>query len=793
MVLASGAALVVLLGAWRIDYGLRLEGELYARQQFETNAARATEIVEDRVGQVIDLLEDTGNLVAQSEMTAGTATAVFDRFVVGGNILERHPEMDAVAFMRLVPSDEVDRIARQINADPDRVQSGHGEFLPRPPSDLEFRVMVQLIHPLPFSQTMSGFDLMTTPRRAALERAIALRTASASEKIVLFGDRPGLVIYHPVYARAGDDVPLGFTATGFVTDVFIANLRRLLAPLDVDITVYDRGMVEATPLAFSDRTRLGTFISDESAPQPGLVSDDPRTVFTDIAVAGRVWTIAARPAEPAPLAPWMPNLNTGLGAFIAVLIGALIYNTRKNSRRLALLVGERTHDLEIAMQELETRRAVASHQAIHDDLTGLLNRRGLLNSLAAMLARDEATVFSIDLDGFKAINDTRGHAFGDAVLKTIGEKLLSLAPRDGLVARMGGDEFVVAVPGCVAEKDNDFMPDLLGWTAKPIRVEGQEIRIGASIGISQSGVSGRDVMTLVADSDIALYRAKEVGKNQYELCTPELRRNHDAEQLLGEDLGKAIERDEIDAFFQTQHASDDHRIVGAEALVRWHHPERGLIPPLDFLPLAENLGIMREIDARVLDKSLGYMRSLEDQGLFLPKLNVNVSYSRLMDVNLHSIFERLPHTRTKLVFEIVEAVLIDDRSDFEAWDLDVLREKGIGIELDDFGTGHASVVALTQLRPDRIKLDRKFVDPLPSAEYESLVRAIFSMGRAMDIPLTAEGVETEAQARLLHQIGVDTLQGFLFGKPCCFEDLCKALANGTIDQGLEQGRMRRNS
>lgn len=186
LILSFGAALPVPLGAWRIDYGLRVESELYARHQFETNAARATVIVKDRVDLVIDVREDTGNLVAQSDMTAGTATAVFDRFVSDGHILDRHPEMDAVAFVRLAQSDEVDRVSQQINANPDRLQSGHGEFVPRPPSDLELCVMVQLIHPLIFSQSMSGFDLMTTPRRVALECAMALRTASAPENVIPF-------------------------------------------------------------------------------------------------------------------------------------------------------------------------------------------------------------------------------------------------------------------------------------------------------------------------------------------------------------------------------------------------------------------------------------------------------------------------------------------------------------------------------------------------------------------------------------------------------------------------------
>ncbi|MDU8941794.1 EAL domain-containing protein [Ovoidimarina sediminis] len=186
---------------------------------------------------------------------------------------------------------------------------------------------------------------------------------------------------------------------------------------------------------------------------------------------------------------------------------------------------------------------------------------------------------------------------------------------------------------------------------------------------------------------------------------------------------------------------------------------------------------MSEIDSRILTKSVAYMRELEDQGLIPPRLSVNVSYARLTDPNLRRPIERLPGAATKLVFEIVEAVLLDDRNDLTSWELDAIRERGIGIELDDFGTGHAPVVGLTQRRPDRMKGDKKFIISLPDRSCEDLLRTIVGIGRAMKIPLTAEGVETEAQAQILRALGVDTLQGYLFGKACRFPEPRTALQN----------------
>lgn len=211
----------------------------------------------------------------------------------------------------------------------------------------------------------------------------------------------------------------------------------------------------------------------------------------------------------------------------------------------------------------------------------------------------------------------------------------------------------------------------------------------------------------------------------------------------------------------------------------------GLIAPNAFLPIAENLGILRDIDKCVLEKSVSYLQDIDRAGLILPKLNINISFAHLSDPEFIDRAKSIPKTNTSLVFEVVETVFLDHRKNIEAWQLDRLRDFGIGLELDDFGTGHASVAALTKLQPDRLKLDRSFVSPLPDPSYAKLVGSIVDMGRALNIASTAEGVETPEQASRLRDLGVDVYQGFLFSRPVPFEDLAAKLQsapNGSVSK-----------
>ena len=316
----------------------------------------------------------------------------------------------------------------------------------------------------------------------------------------------------------------------------------------------------------------------------------------------------------------------------------------------------------------------------------------------------------------------------------------------------------------------------LDWARRPQTLGDREVRFGASIGVASTHESGRMVEQLVIDADIALYAAKDAGKNRMMRFGTELRQNAQETKALSEDLKRAVLADEFEPYFQTQHDVLDNRIVGLEALVRWRHPSRGVLPPAAFLKQAENVGLMQEIDRRVMQKAVDAMLRFEQAGFDIPKVSVNVSLHRLQDPELLCSIDALPKMKANLHFEIVETVFFDDPDEVTSWGVDALRERGVNVEMDDFGTGHASVVALTRLAPTTLKIDRELIMPLlDHPQQVRLVSSIVEMGRALDIMIIAEGVETLAHADALRTIGVDALQGYAFSKPVSADELLERL------------------
>ncbi|KPQ10408.1 MAG: EAL domain [Rhodobacteraceae bacterium HLUCCA09] len=426
--------------------------------------------------------------------------------------------------------------------------------------------------------------------------------------------------------------------------------------------------------------------------------------------------------------------------------------------------------LQRALTRMESLTTEAQDQAVRDALTGLLNRRGLREGVDALGARedtpDEITILQIDLDGFKQINDTSGHAAGDALLVKVARRLTELAPETGLVARMGGDEFVLVLPGCPAEEVDALVAALFEWTRRPCRIEGRDVRFGASVGLVRAPIRDADIGQLLADADIALYAAKTGGKNR--ICTfdAEMRARTIAGKELADDVLRGLEAGEFEPFFQTQHDAATGAVTGVEALVRWRHPTRGLLEPRAFLEAAGSVGRMADLDLAMMRRAVDIVRGIEAEGGQVGELAINVSFSRLRDPGLVESVLMLPAMRARLTFEIVETVVFDELEQTELWALDRLRERGVGIAIDDFGTGHASIIGLTRLRPDKLKIDRQMVMPmLVSPEHRALVRSMVEMACCLGIYTVAEGVETEDEARILRQMGVCALQGFAYGQP----------------------------
>ncbi|MCF3640171.1 EAL domain-containing protein [Rhizobium sp. TRM95111] len=421
--------------------------------------------------------------------------------------------------------------------------------------------------------------------------------------------------------------------------------------------------------------------------------------------------------------------------------------------------------------ELEQAKTRIEHNALHDPLTGLANRRKLDDMLSHVAERSREddvrlAILHIDLDRFKQINDTLGHAAGDALLVHASEILRTCVGRDDLVARIGGDEFVVLTETSDKEAVADLSGRINALMRQPLEYNGQTCRFGVSIGIATARGRNLDTRQLLVNADIALYRAKALGRNRHEFFTAALQAEIVSNKRIADDILAGIENDEFVPFYQPQIDATTLRLAGAEALIRWNHPRDGLLTPDRFLGIAEDLNVMDTLDRIVLEKALADSARFAAAGLVMPKISVNVSARRLRDETLVNSLCGLSIAPGQLVFELVESIFLDETDDLVLHNIQRIKELGIDIEIDDFGTGHTSIVSLLKLKPKRLKIDRQLVAPILASRHEqALVRSIIEIGRSLGIGIVAEGVETMQHAEMLSMLGCDLLQGYAFARP----------------------------
>lgn len=419
---------------------------------------------------------------------------------------------------------------------------------------------------------------------------------------------------------------------------------------------------------------------------------------------------------------------------------------------------------------LENARLVLEHRSLHDTLTCLPNRRYLDQQLALASASDDPrplNLLHIDLDRFKDINDTLGHAAGDEVLKQAAAVLRARAPAEDFIARIGGDEFVLLSRRDPLEANFPVLSArLIEAISEPMAVHGHDCRIGASIGIATRSERSETPEQLLVNADIALYEAKRRGRNRVHVFNGALRQRTVEVKRLGDDIIRGLESGEFRPFFQPQFDAETLEIVGVEALARWEHPTRGFIAPDVFLPVAERLNVVARIDETILEQSLFQAMRWEGQGLAISRVSVNVSCQRLRDERLVGKLTAMNIRPGALTFELLESISFDTADEGLKQAIDEIKALGIDIEIDDFGTGHASIISLLELSPKRLKIDRRLVQPLlDSTTQQSLVRSIIDIGRVQGIETVAEGVETLAHAELLRRLGCHVLQGYAFAKP----------------------------
>jgi diguanylate cyclase (GGDEF)-like protein/PAS domain S-box-containing protein len=426
-------------------------------------------------------------------------------------------------------------------------------------------------------------------------------------------------------------------------------------------------------------------------------------------------------------------------------------------------------------EELSKAQRETEHRATHDTLTGLPNRRHLDGVLESEVMAHSAprTLVRVDLDFFKNVNDTHGHAAGDHVLRVVSDILQQFSRKGDLVARVGGDEFVVLLVAGTSMAEADALCERFrAEICNDIVFEGKTCRVGASFGVASAldGLVGND--KLLVGADAALYVSKAKGRNTTTLYTPEVHTDVLNKRRSAVEIERAIARKEFEPYFQPQVDAVTRTLSGVEALARWNHPEQGVLAPNTFLPLAEQLSLVAEIDDIIYAKGLSAIQNLSRDGHHVPKISFNVGTKQLENPLLTSVHKRYYLGETQIVFEILESVLVEEQDTKFALQIDLLRELGFGIEVDDFGSGHASIIGLMQLRPDAMKLDQRLIMPLTQDPRAIVtVRALVEIGRSQGIKITAEGVETEDHSKLLTELGVDTLQGYRFAKPMALNDL----------------------
>ena len=413
--------------------------------------------------------------------------------------------------------------------------------------------------------------------------------------------------------------------------------------------------------------------------------------------------------------------------------------------------------------------------AQHDELTGLPNRTAFQQAVAHAIEQSrrydrKIAVFFVDLDRFKYINDSLGHDAGDTVLKEVALRLRGGLRAGDVVARQGGDEFVVLVEEFVTENDlTGIARKMMEAFAHPFFLGGQEFLLTASVGIGTFPLDGNDMQSLLKAADIAMYRAKESGKNNFQFYAPQMNA-HTLERLaLEASLKRALERNELRLYYQPKLDLSTRRITGMEALLRWEHPELGLMPPLQFIPIAEETGLIMPIGTWVMREACRQAKAWERAGLGDLKMAVNLSRRQFQqDTLLEEVVAALADAgldASHLELEITESTVMQ-KPELAADLLGALDELGVSIAIDDFGTGYSSLAYLKRFPVDVLKIDRSFVKDLPDdPDDAAITRAVIALARSLELQVVAEGVEQSRQLEYLAAHGCDQAQGYFIGKP----------------------------
>jgi len=435
--------------------------------------------------------------------------------------------------------------------------------------------------------------------------------------------------------------------------------------------------------------------------------------------------------------------------------------------------------------QIRRYQADLERQANYDSLTGMANRNLLKERMRQLLLEGQRyerqfTVAFIDIDNFKLINDSLGHSAGDEMIIILSKRLQSCVRDEDTVARIGGDEFVLLLTSQSYDESNHLvMQRIRNEIAKPLFISGKQLTITCSIGLASFPRDGEDTETLLSNADVAMYRAKSSGRNNFQFYAKEMNTATSERLSLQNDLWHALKRDEFYLNYQPQINLNTGKIVGMEALIRWRHPQLGIIPPLNFIPLCESDGLIVPIGEWVLEKACRDNVQLQRLGLLPIRVAVNLSARQFEQKNILEIvmssLEKTALDPCYLELEVTESMVMHNVEEV----IDVLKRfssSGVQLSLDDFGTGYSNLAYLKRFPLDRLKIDKSFIDDIGSDANDAVISAsIIALAHSLQLKVIAEGVETESQLAFLRANGCDEAQGYLFSKPVAIEEIQKLL------------------
>ena len=750
--LAAAAALVVIGGVGSMlaaQAVARSEGQR-SRQAFIASSMEIASTLKLAIQHEQDLVVTAGAFVVRSP---NASQAEFLQWTSSVRAFERYPEVLGIAELAMVPASQLNAFAARAVIDPTGPLAADGTFQVTPAGSRPYYCLATASTSRTPSTTPAGLDYCDTELGPQL-----LKARDSGQPAYLpygTGKNAELVLGTPVYSggvvpdtvQARRDAFIGWTGTSILPGVILA-------------TALEDHPSTAVAFRYESKSSAVTFRAG-SAP----AGAQSATIYLD-----NGWHVQVFGAMSGGGVFANPNALALLlsGIVVSLSLGIQLCVLGTSRLRALQLVRERTNELH--------------HQAFHDSLTGLPNRALILDRAGQMLARarrerSPVAAFFLDLDDFKDINDTLGHKAGDQLLVGVGARLDGALREGDTVGRLGGDEFVVLVEGASLETGTDVVAErILEVLSAPFEISDSDIPlvVTASIGIAEGNRATPD--ELLRDADIALYQAKAAGKHCAVLFSHSMQESVDDHRHLEVDLHRALENGQFFLLFQPTADLATGAFIGVEALIRWRHPERGIVLPDEFIPALESSGLVVPVGQWVLEAACQQGAAWQSQGHRIA-VSVNVSAvqlerDRIVD-DVNGALEASGFDPSMLVLELTETALMHNVQATLAR-LTLLKAIGVGIAIDDFGTGYSSLAYLRQFPIDVLKIDQSFVSGIAdSTEAAAIVHTLVQLGKVLELKILAEGIENEDQLMRLRAEGVDIGQGFLFARP---------LEVGAVDQ-----------